>query len=313
MKYIFFVLSLLASLLINSQDFKSIDSIVDRYPNKFNSISEFADKVSSNFSTVLEKTRAVYYWVSNHVFYDYNEAKINYRKRYYFKNQKELEIFRRRYAENVLRRKTGICEGYSQLMKFVLRDLGIKCEIVSGYAKNQFKHIGVIQKNTSHAWNAVFVDGKWHLLDATWSTGNDEDEPGKFEFDDFYFFTKPELMILSHYAKDSKWLLLEKPMSKSAFFYAPIFYNYYHKSGLALTKMNGLIKSSHQITLTFDLIDEANTYSYYIKGSRSRYSQPLKITKIGDKYVAKIPFRKGRKTGLTVYANRKACMTFKIY
>ena len=312
MKNLFFILFFIVSLFARSQDFKKVDLIVNQYPSYFNSIEAFANKVNTDFNTDLEKVRAVYYWVSNHIFYDYAQANRTYRRRTYYESEADLERQLKLMAEQVLRRKRGVCEGYAQLTRFVLQDLQINCKVIKGYAKNDYREIGVIKEKTNHAWNAVFINNKWHLLDATWSTGNDKDEPGKFDFDDFYFLTNPELMIYTHYAEDTKWLLLDQPMSKSAFFYTPLFYDYYHKSGLKFTKIQGLIKSSDEITILFDEINENVTYSYFLEGSQSKYSQPLRFEKQGNKYITHIPFRKGRKTGLTIFAQGKACVAFRI-
>ena len=59
-------------------------------------------------------------------------------------------------------KKTAVCEGYAKAYKYLLNSAGIECEILQGIGKNS-------SGNTeSHAWNAVYLDNKWYLVDVTW-------------------------------------------------------------------------------------------------------------------------------------------------
>ena len=313
MKNLFFVVFLFFSLFIKAQDFKKVDSIVNLYPDRFSSIVEFSYKVNSDFETDIEKVRAVYYWISNHIFYDYKQLKTSRKKSYFFKNQRELEKFRRYYAENVLRKKTGICEGYSQLMKFVLKYLDIRCEVVSGYVKRNYKAIGSIPNTTSHAWNAVFINQKWHLIDATWSTGNYDNDPTALYFTDTYFMIPPEKMILNHFPKDKQWQLLKEPYPISRFISLPVFNEPYFKSGLSLQEpMKGIIRSKYdkKITLYFDKIDENKSYYYSFK--EFNYSYPLEFTKTKNGYKTQIGFKSNRSSDLYIVDDEITALEFKV-
>ena len=58
----------------------------------------------------------------------------------------------------------------------MLRSIGIPCNIVSGYA------LGIDgvdtwaeltdTKTQNHAWNEVYIDGRWVIVDTTWDCGN---------------------------------------------------------------------------------------------------------------------------------------------
>ena len=59
-------------------------------------------------------------------------------------------------------KETSVCEGYAKAYKYLLNSAGIECEILQGTGKNS-------SGNTeSHAWNAVYLDNKWYLVDVTW-------------------------------------------------------------------------------------------------------------------------------------------------
>lgn len=300
-----------------SSGYKKVDSIVKNYPKKFKSIDSFAERIESDFSTDIEKTRAAYFWIANNISYDYYSLNnnINHYKDLDYKlgidYGKQLEDFQYKYATKCLNDKKAVCEGYSLLLKFTLTNLNVECNVISGHGKTTMKDIGKVVFDSNHAWNAVNIDGKWHLIDATWSTGNKESKPGEFKFSDEYFFAKPEHFILNHYPKEIKWQLLEKTVTKNVFFRAPLFYKSYFNSKLKLTKMNGTLISKDKIRISFDNIDETGVYTYWFK-KFSNYSKPISFQKINGKYHLVMPFIKGFKDELIIFKNGKACLAFKI-
>lgn len=318
MKTFLLALFLLSFHFISAQDYKHIDSIVASYPKKFKSIESFASKVASDFKTDIEKTRAVYYWVANNIMYDYKsyrnrengykaikvESELDYEKRF-------LKM-QRKYAEKALKRNTAVCEGYSQILKFTLQELNIECVVIEGFAKTYANEIGRKRNTSNHAWNAVKINNKWHLIDATWSTGNKEGSD-IFQFDDIYFFINPEKLILTHFPQDTKWQLLNSPVSNSQYFNSPIFYSPYYNSGLVLNKITkGLIKVKYgkKITLRFNSIDESKIYYYSFKNFN--YSYPLTLTKADNGWIAEISFKPKSNTTLSIYDENSSLIKFKI-
>lgn len=65
----------------------------------------------------------------------------------------------------------GICEDYAQSFKKLADLLGIESQIVKGYTRNSTQDIGKVPPTPNHAWNAVKINQKWMMLDATWATG----------------------------------------------------------------------------------------------------------------------------------------------
>lgn len=307
---------LLALLLFSvqisfTQNYSKVDSIVANYPNKFETIQNFADKINSDFSSNLEKTRAAYYWISNHVRYDYKSASNPRNKSMSFTSEERLNQYQKNYAEKALRRRLAVCEGYSQLLKYTLSKLNIKCEVISGFAKTTIRNVGWVTEETNHAWNAVYINNKWQLIDATWSTGNRSDKLGYFDFRDSYFLIKPEHLIWSHYPKDNEWQLLDKPISKSKFFYAPIIHAGYYSSNLELNKMQGILKSKETLEISFDTINEDKQYYYQLSDDSSNL-KPIKFIKKDNKYMAQIPYDKTKGKELLIFSGFKACLSFKI-
>lgn len=311
MRTILLAIFLFSTWFSFTQDYTKIDSIVSTYPNKFESIEIFTDKIKSDFKTDIEKVRATYYWISNNVRYDYKSANNQRNSSMSFSSEERLSQYQKNYAEKAMRRRLAVCEGYSQLLKFSLERLNIKCVVISGFAKTTIRDIGWISKDTNHAWNAVFLDNKWQLIDATWSTGSRPDRPNEFSFRDVYFLINPKQLIWSHRPENDKWQLLNNVINQSAFFYAPIIHAGYYNSGLELTRMQGLIKPKENIQIAFDTINQENQY-YYQFSEDSLNLEPITFVKEGEMYIAQIPYNKTKGKKLVIFSNYKACLSFKI-
>ncbi|WP_157811510.1 transglutaminase domain-containing protein [Lacinutrix sp. Bg11-31] len=306
-----FILSLSFQLLI-AQDYNLLDDKVNQYPKQFHSIESLAKRISSDFTTDIDKTRALFYWLSNNITYDNddaNDGKGTYKRIKLDKNYKtKLTEQQIKYANRCLRKQMAVCEGYSQIMKHTLDILDIECEVISGYAKKNAREIGRVRNTSNHAWNAVKLNNEWQLIDATWSAGEYNSQAIST-----YFLIQPEQLILSHLPKDSKWQLLDKPITKSKFFFRPVIFYTYYTSGLKLNKNQiGLlkVKTGEKIKLVFSKINETISYRYEFKNQP--YTSPLKFKKEKDNYAVEIAFNETRNSELTIYSNNTGVLEFKI-
>ncbi|WP_460218170.1 transglutaminase domain-containing protein [Psychroserpens sp. MEBiC05023] len=318
-KTITFIFIFFIAFSSKAQDYSSVDAIVKNYPNRFKSIDDFAHRIELDFDSDINKVRAVFYWVSNHIAYDFKSATNNTNGYKYINSnpddgyEERLLQMHKTYAERALKRKLAVCEGYSQLIKFTLNALDIKSEVIHGFAKVFPSEIGIIRNTTNHAWNVVKIDNEWKLLDATWATGIEINQPKIFNFTDTYFLISPEHLILTHFPKEEQWQLLYPPITKSNYFFKPIFYEAYFSSGLELNMdSSGIIKAKQgtKIKLIFDHIDEDKMYYYAYKDQK--VSKPLVFEKRLGKYITKIPFYSKRKTHLGIFDNTDGVLEFKV-
>jgi hypothetical protein len=150
-----------------------------------------------------EKARVIFRWITDNIRYDddaYNTEKYG-----------SLE------PEDILRARKGVCEHFCILFKAMAEAAGLKAEKISGYAKGYSYVPGSRFKDTDHAWNAVFIDGGWHLLDATWAQGYAKTQDGKMvstkQFDGAWFDTPPAAFVFKHLPKNSQWQFLSKPVT----------------------------------------------------------------------------------------------------
>ena len=141
--------------------------------------SELAQKLTKPFHTELEKVRAIYRWITLNISYDH-EGLSN--------NTYVAE------PEQVLKKKATTCAGYTKLFGDLCSFANIQCVNIFGWA-----YVDKTWKNP-HEWNAVQIDGKWYLVDATWGRTSEK-----------YFLPPPEQFIRDHFCTERKWNLLPDP------------------------------------------------------------------------------------------------------
>lgn len=110
-----------------------------------------------------EKFDAIFTWVTTNIRYDYRE--------FYLPTAPIPGSIQR-----ILKTKRTICLGYANLMDTLCILAGIPNVTVYGYARDEFFDVNDTIYIHNHAWNAVRLDGLWHVYDATWSKGKVEYE-----------------------------------------------------------------------------------------------------------------------------------------
>ncbi len=170
-------------------------------PDAEKSLDALARYLVQTARTDREKTRAIFRWITDRIAYDADVVL----------DDKSVR------AETVLQRRRGVCEGYSNLFLALAKLAGVEAAKVGGYCKDRGFVPGTQLSKENHAWNAVRLDGKWHLLDCTWAAGVTENKSFKKEYDESYYLTAPDQFIYSHLPTDAKWQLLDRPITQADF------------------------------------------------------------------------------------------------
>ncbi|MGC4034961.1 MAG: transglutaminase domain-containing protein [Chitinophagaceae bacterium] len=238
---------LICAAQVKNSGFTSIDKRVKSI--NIGEPGKLSRALTNPYKTEIEKTRAIFRWITENIAYDVQGAKF---PNLIYRGLKDNSIqndslFNRDYnlkiVLKILTERKAICDGYSRLFKTLCDSAKIKCVIISGNIRWHSDQIGTTT-NRRHAWNAVFINNKWHLIDATWASGYWEESTDTFvkKFEDFFFFTDPIDFFNDHFPDDSKWSLLPNTPTLSQFFNFPFIYPEFYNTGItSLKPLNGTI------------------------------------------------------------------------
>jgi transglutaminase/protease-like cytokinesis protein 3 len=135
----------------------------------------------------------------------------------------------------------------------------MECVIVNGISKTRDNILKGIPYREDHSWNAVKMNGKWHLVDVTWANTTSRDG----SIDDFYFKTDPYIFILDHYPMDAVWQLIPEPVSLEEFIAFPCYSKKYFQLGFG--------------GYTGDAVSSHRSGAYSIRIGISREWQPVLV------------------------------------
>ena len=128
--------------------------------------------------TNYEKVKGAYDWITENVQYDFDNE-----------DNDEYQLCHSTYAAIV--QKNAVCQGYATLYYRMMLELGVDCRYVRGTA-------GYVEIE-DHAWNIVYLDGKYYNMDPTW----DRDLMGHYRM-----FLCTESNFTEHHS-DSEYLTAE--------------------------------------------------------------------------------------------------------
>ncbi|MGR7813152.1 transglutaminase domain-containing protein [Lacinutrix undariae] len=240
MKYLILINIFIFTICSNAQssDFKSIkfktaDSIAMFYKGEdLDNLPQLAYKLTANLTTDVERFRAIYMWVCTNISNDYKSFLKNKHNRIKYQNDSlKLHTWNTNFSKTLFKtlqkRKRTVCTGYAYLIRELANLARIECEIVQGYSKTSITDIKALN-SPNHSWNAVKLNKKWYLCDATWASGNSNPKTNEFEFqyNDGYFLTAANLFALNHFPTDTKWLLIaNNKLTFQEFINTPIVYS----------------------------------------------------------------------------------------
>ena len=140
---------------------KSTQSIQSNDP----SVISIANEIVKNCDTDYERALAIHDWVSEYLYYDRDHI-----------NSGSAEALPYSAIE-VIASKRAVCLGYATLYASLCQAVNIPCNVVLGYALGvgedlQWTDTTVNTDVQNHAWNEVYADGRWVIVDTTWDSPN---------------------------------------------------------------------------------------------------------------------------------------------
>ncbi len=236
---------------------RAVLKVPEKYTQSPYHLSNYIDGIAE---TDLEKTWSFYVWIANNITYDMVGFKAD-----------QLPEF---HPRAVLHNRYAVCDGYARLFRQLCLESGIHCEIIKGYSKGYGYEAGQTFEVSNHAWNAVFIDNSWHLIDVTWAARQNNADDRVRSLDEQYFLTPPQEFIYDHLPEIPAWQLLSAPVSKASFEASEIEViagNYNYRDTLSeLLESSGVNR-----TITYQLMarefDPNNDKANYKLGLEYRY------------------------------------------
>lgn len=198
-------------------------------PSSLSTYQEVAQYIARHEHHTVQRVKAINDFIGLRLQYDYDSLRPGARK-----SQTPKAAFDSGLA---------VCEGYSRLFKAMADEIAIEAVYITGIVRRWRN--GSIE-DTGHAWNAVKIDGQWHLVDVTWGD-NDDNAP----YDTSYLFVPPEALGLTHLPTQARWQLREQPMTRSQFVRAPHLRPAFYAEGLDLQS-----PTTGEVTVTGDAVIE---------------------------------------------------------
>ena len=305
------------SFSVFSQNFEKVDAVVINYP-PFSKAEDLANQIEKDFSSDADKSRAAFFWLTKNIRYNlkelYNPTKRSYQFKYASEEDKiqKLQKIKDDLVDKTFRNKTGVCEEYAQSFKKICDLLQIESEVIKGNVRTNTNEIGKIANNTNHAWNAVKIDEKWLILDATWAAGHETNGKWIRKFDNYFFDIPKNKIFKTHYPEDTIWKIRFGRMTEQEFYNQPIYSNsFLDLNSDLIAPKTGIIhlKASENIILKFTNLDANLAISYAFKGMK--YAEKPIIS--SEEKITTITIKNPQKnTDLILYINKEDALHFRI-
>ena len=225
---------------VQTIDFSKSDSIAEVYAgHKLNDLKDLAEKLTVPLAKEEEKFRAIYVWICKNIQSDYDLYRDGKLKRErLISNSGALSQWEKEFSVRVFKKlavehKT-VCTGYAYLVKELATCAGLTCVMVDGYGRTAQANIGGMGI-PNHSWNAIQLNNKWYLCDATWSSGAFNTESGTFiqKYNNNYFLSAPDIFIRNHYPLDTAWMLLRDKPTLNEFLNRPLVYSSIYRNKIS--------------------------------------------------------------------------------
>jgi hypothetical protein len=182
---------------LKAQDpYRRIDALVEK-TDSLKSIGALANYINRTYSSEYEKTRAIFYWLTQNISYAPELM-------YSFTTSDN----RGRLAREVFENKAAVCIGYAALFDTLCKQCGIKSYVVLGSTRQSF-----LPAIIGHAWNAVRLFDEWQIVDATWGSGVLQNNRFVKRLNNYYFLPDPKQLISTHLPIDPIWQMLKQPVT----------------------------------------------------------------------------------------------------
>lgn len=184
-------------------------SIYNGWANKFNTrnlkemdirVEEILQNIIKPEYTEIEKTLAIYNYITENVDYDYKmlefDQEMQKDEKYCLflegsSNKSSYSIINKRIlgkqsAFNAIMKGKAVCQGYAQMMHYMLTKENIESREIGCIADPIIEEQELEDKGMDHSVIRVKTDDEWYYYDPTWDTGKTKYEYAYKTKDEFY-------------------------------------------------------------------------------------------------------------------------------
>lgn len=285
-----------------------------------NDAAEIAEEITLDYDDEEQKARAIFVWITENIEYSLDiedDRKKNRSKRRIKsrdpeeKAELELEL-KEDDLKTALKARGGIEEDYSYLFIKMCEAVDIEAGEITGYLRESQRKVGQMPRRPDHKWNWAKINGKKYLFDTMLASGsiekNSDTKQDEFvkKFNDIYFMTPPDIMILNHYPADEQFQFLDKVVSEETFANYPFIMDGYKDSKIEeFLPIKGLITLS-ETEIVFKLKFRDNEIPNRIMIHERRSMSEQEFTRDGDYFVCtyKIPESRPRTLKIVVKGSK---------
>jgi transglutaminase/protease-like cytokinesis protein 3 len=281
-------------------EYEVIDSYARRTPDSYaRSAKTLSTYLTAPARSDFAKVRSIYAWIMSHIRYDYAGYSAF------------VEEYEPASVTQTLRTRRAVCTDFAVLFKHLLVSAGIQAVTIRGYSRRGDVQAGFPLREVDHEWNAVRIDGDWYLFDLTWaSTSGQHGKPN-----DFYFLTDPQAFIAQHFPSDSRWQLLDRPVSKADFDRFPNYRNAYFDLGFnPYFPKQGLLRAAGDVQVNLSNDEPVEFWCGVGPRGTTRYNQvPLTVRQEGNHYQLTVAVQRRGTQTLYIFARPKGGRTYTAY
>lgn len=267
------VIAIIPYYAMDEQETKKIKGEMDQAASK-------ATALITDDMEDYEKALVVHDWLAVYCEYDYER---------YLTNSIPDESHT---AYGALVKKLAVCDGYSKAFQYIMQNkLGIPCYLTSSSEIN-------------HAWNIIFIDGKYYHIDVTWDDPV-WDQIGRAKHENF-LRSDAGIKETGHSgwdstlkAEDDSYKEALWAQSSGSIIYHDGFWYYVDESAFKLYKTNDIINGSKETLYTFSKWS-AGGNSYYTKAFSYLQVYRNKLIFNDSKQIYSMPFSTGQAASIYV-------------
>ena len=151
----------------------------------------------------------------------------------------------------------GSFVGISALFNIMCSNMNIESVTITGFNKrlDNVERTNRLFTKVEHYWNYIFVNGTYYLVDPTLACGFCYGTYHQKQYIDFYFGTKPEFLIKTHFPTKEKYQFLDNKISEETWdqylMRTPHFYTTGMKE-ITPENLNINPKNGEKIVITYD-------------------------------------------------------------